>query len=157
MCSTHKILQRVESQGNCSPLWEDDICYYVWFGPCTIGPGCAVNQGHHSSKHNLEKKVFFLKKVNIFGAVPLSPMLFLVYYFYLQGVGLSKSQHIPGAYNCLLLAVNNFGILIGHLSLMRNEEYRQDISSIYKHLVLAQMSVINQFLYVQIKNNELCI
>lgn len=42
-------------------------------------------------------RVFF--KVNIFGAVPLSSMLFLVYYFYLQGVGLNKSQHVPGAYN----------------------------------------------------------
>lgn len=76
-------------------------------------------------------------KVNIFGAVPLSSMLFLVYYFYLQGVGLNKSQHVPGAYNCLLLPVSYFALLIGYLSFMRNVEYHQDISTIHKHLVLA--------------------
>lgn len=97
--------------------------------------------------------MLFFKKVSILGAAPLSSMLFLVYYFYIQGEGLIKSQHVPAAYNCLLLAVN-FSLLISHLSFMRNVEYHQDISTIYKHLVLAQMSVINQFLYVKMKNNE---
>lgn len=94
-------------------------------------------------------------KGNIFGAVSLSSMLFLVYYFYLQGVGLNKSQHVPGAYNCLLLPVNNFALLIDHFSFMRNAEYHQDTSTNYEHLVLAQMSVINQLLYVKMKNNEI--
>lgn len=67
------------------------------------------------------------------------------------------SQHVPGAYNSLLLAVNNFALLIDHLSFTRNVEYYQNIGTIYKHLVLAQMSVINEFLYVKMKNNEICI